>query len=144
MKRLREMWKDESGSAMVVGFVMMVMVTGGAILWLTMDVGRAINAASEADSVAFQSARAAAQAIDPTSLRANRPMIDPVGAQASAVGAATQLLAANGSVGRVTLVEVGPAGDRVTVLVELTEAGRTVIGRGTARLAVGVTHEGDG
>ena len=53
------------------------------------------------------------------------------------------MLAANGSVGTVTAVEVSPDGDRVTVVVQLIEAGRAVTGRGTARLAVGVAAEGD-
>ena len=139
MKHLR----DETGSASVLTLLLMLSLTGGAILWLSRDVDRAINTAAEADSVAFQSARAAAQAIDPASLRASTPRIDPVAAHQRAVDAAAQMLAANGSVGAVTAVEVSPAGDRVTVSVQLVEAGQTVTGRGTARLAVGVAAEGD-
>ena len=135
--------RDETGSATVLMLLLMLSLTGGAVLWLSRDVDRAINTAAEADSVAFQAARAAAQGIDPGSLRSSTPRIDADAARQRAIDAAAQMLAANGSVGTVTAVEVSPDGDRVTVVVQLIEAGRAVTGRGTARLAVGVAAEGD-
>ena len=143
MNRTRTREQRERGSSVLVALLLMMTLTGGAILWLTRDVDRAVGAAAEADSVAFQAARAAAQQIDPASLRTSTPRIDPAAARQRAHTAAAQLLTANGTTGAVTAVEVSGDGDRVTVIVEIVEAGRTVTGRGTARLAVGVTAEGD-
>jgi hypothetical protein len=137
---LRRLLRDDRGSAMVASFVLMLALTGGAIIWLARDVDRTVNAANEADALAFQAARAAAQAVDPSSLRADSPRIDPAGAQTRAAHAAATLLASNHTTGSVVSVDVN--GDRVTVVVAINEAGRTVAGRGTARLAVGVNGEG--
>ncbi len=131
---------DDRGSATVAAIVLMLSLTGGALLWLSWNVDRSINAASDADAIAFQAARAGAQAVDPASLRTATPVLNRDLALELAVDAATSLFAANETSGRVVSVEVGP--DRVTVVVEITEAGRTVTGQGTARLAVGVRGEG--
>lgn len=131
---------DDRGSATVAAIVLMLSLTGGALLWLSWNVDRSINAASDADAIAFQAARAGAQAVDPASLRTATPILNHDLAPELALNAATSLLAANETTGRVVSVEVGP--DRVTVVVEITEAGRTVTGQGTARLAVGVRGEG--
>jgi hypothetical protein len=132
--------RDDRGSAMVTAVVLMLALTGGAILWLTRDHDRAVSAAAQADSVAFQAARAGAQAVAPASLRTSSPVLDPAAAAARATSTAAALLASNGTTGHVVSVDV--AGDRITVIVAITEAGRTVAGRGTARLAVGVTGDG--
>ena len=118
----------------------MLTLTGGALLWLPWTAARSINAASDADAIAFQAARAGAQAIDPASLRTATPTLDADQAPELAIAAAAALFAANETTGRVISVSVAP--DRVTVVVEITEAGRTVTGQGTARLAVGVGREG--
>lgn len=131
---------EDRGSATVAAIVLMLSLTGGALLWLSWNVDRSINAASDADAIAFQAARAGAQAVDPASLRTATPVLNRDLAPELAVDAATSLFAANETSGRVVSVEVGP--DRVTVVVEITEAGRTVTGQGTARLAVGVRGEG--
>lgn len=133
----------DAGSATVSAYLVLLSFVGGAILWLTRDVDRAVSAGAEADSIAFQAARSAAQQVTPASLRVGRPAIDAGAAAPAAVATADLLLDRNGSVGRVLSVEVSPGGDRVTVVVELTEAGREVAGRGTARLATGVSAEGD-
>jgi hypothetical protein len=131
---------DDQGSATVAAIVVMLSLVGGALLWLTWNVDRSINAASDADAIAFQAARAGAQAIDPASLRTTTPTINPDRAPQLAIAAATTLLATNNTTGHVISVNV--ASDRVTVIVEITEAGRTVTGQGTARIAVGVTGDG--
>lgn len=141
MRTLRERTSHEDrGSATVAAIVLMLSLTGGAVLWLSWNVDRSINAASDADAIAFQAARAGAQAVDPASLRTATPILNRDLAPELAVDAATSLFAANETTGRVVSVVVGP--DRVTVVVEITEAGRSVTGQGTARLAVGVRGEG--
>jgi len=131
---------DDRGSATVAAIALMLSLTGGSLLWLTWNVDRSINAASDADAIAFQAARAGAQAIDPASLRTATPMVSADKAPQFAIEAAAALFAANETSGRVVSVNV--EADRVTVIVEITEAGRTVTGQGTARLAVGVDGEG--
>lgn len=131
---------DDRGSATVAAIALMLSLTGGSLLWLTWNVDRSINAASDADAIAFQAARAGAQAIDPASLRTATPMVSADKAPQFAIDAAAALFAANETSGRVVSVNV--EADRVTVIVEITEAGRTVTGQGTARLAVGVDGEG--
>lgn len=131
---------DDRGSATVAAIVLMLSLTGGALLWLSWNVDRSINAANDADAIAFQAARAGAQAVDPASLRTATPVLNPNLAPQLAVEAAASLFATNETTGRVISVDVGA--DRVTVVVEITEAGRTVTGQGTARLAVGVRGEG--
>ena len=131
---------DDRGSATVAAIVLMLSLTGGALLWLSWNVDRSINAASDADAIAFQAARAGAQAVDPASLRTATPVLNPDLVPQLTVDAAALLFAANETTGRVISVDVGA--DRVTVVVEITEAGRTVTGQGTARLAVGVRGEG--
>lgn len=131
---------DDRGSATVAAIVLMLSLTGGALVWLSWNVDRSVNAASDADAIAFQAARAGAQAIDPASLRTATPVLNRDLAPQLAVEAAASLFAANETTGHVISVDVGA--DRVTVVVEITEAGRTVTGQGTARLAVGVRGEG--
>lgn len=131
---------DDRGSATVAAIALMLSLIGGSLLWLTWNVDRSINAASDADAIAFQAARAGAQAIDPASLRTETPALNPEQAPQLAIDAAASLFAANETAGRVVSVQV--EADRVTVIVEITEAGRTVTGQGTARLAVGVDGEG--
>ena len=131
---------DDRGSATVAAMALMLSLVGGALLWLTWDVDRSINATSDADAIAFQAARAGAQAIDPASLRTTTPTIDSDQAPQLAANAAAALFAANETTGRV--LDINVASDRITVIVEITEAGRTVTGQGTARLAVGVGGEG--
>ena len=131
---------DDRGSATVAAILLMLSLTGGSLIWLTWNVDRSINAAGEADAIAFQAARAGAQAVEPASLRTTTPTLNADQAPRLALDATAALFAANETTGRVLSVNIAP--DRVTVVVEITEAGRTVTGQGTARLAVGVGGEG--
>ena len=140
IRRLLSRRGDDRGSATVAAIALMLSLTGGSLQWLTWNVDRSINAASDANAIAFQAARAGAQAIDPASLRTDTPTLNADRAPQLAINAAASLFAANETAGRVVSVLV--EADRVTVIVEITEAGRTVTGQGTARLAVGVTGEG--
>ena len=137
---LRARAGGDRGSATVAAIVVMLSLIGGSLLWLTWNVDRSINAAGDADAIAFQSARAGAQAIDPASLRTATPTLSAAEAPHMATDAAAALFASNETIGRVISVNV--QSDRVTVVVEITEAGRTVTGQGTARIAVGVGGEG--
>ena len=139
MKR-RDGLSRDAGSATVAALALTLSLIGGALLWLTWNVDRSINAASDADAIAFQAARAGAQAIDPASLRSSTPTVNADQAPQLAIDAATALFTANATTGRVVSINV--ESDRVTVVVEISEAGRTVTGQGTARLAVGVGEEG--
>lgn len=135
-------WRDDRGSVVVTTVVLMVTLTGGALIWLTRDVDRQIAAVSQANAVALQAARAGAQRLTPASLRgADTVTIDPDGASRAATAAAGHLLDANHTVGRVETVTI--AGDRITVTVSITEAGRTVTGQATAHATAGVTAPGD-
>ena len=135
-------WGDDRGSVVVTTVVLMVTLTGGALIWLTRDVDRQIAAVSQANAVALQAARAGAQRLTPASLRgANAITIDRDAASRAATTTASDLLDANHTVGRVETVLI--AGDRITVTVSITEAGRTVTGQATAHATAGVTQAGD-
>ena len=140
IRRVTPRQDDDRGSATVAAIVLMLSLIGGSLLWLTWNVDRSINAAGDADAIAFQAARAGAQAIDLASLRTATPTLSAANAPQMATDAAAALFASNETTGRVISVNVEP--DRVTVVVEITEAGRTVTGQGTARIAVGVGGEG--
>ena len=133
----------ERGSAVVTTVVLMITLTGGAIIWLTRDVDRQIAAVSQANAIALQAARSGAQHLTPASLRtpADTVTIDPDSAGRAAAATTNTLLDANHTVGHLASVTVN--GDRVTVTVSITEAGRTVTGRATATATAGVTQPGD-
>ena len=138
----RVRWGDDRGSVVVTTVVLMVTLTGGALIWLTRDVDRQIAAVSQANAVALQAARAGAQRLTPASLRgANTITIDRDAANRAATATAINLLDANHTVGRVETVLI--TGDRITVTVSITEAGRTVTGQATAHATAGVTQAGD-
>ena len=135
-------WGDDRGSVVLTTVVLMVTLTGGALIWLTRDVDRQIAAVSQANAVALQAARAGAQRLTPASLRsAHTITIDRDAANRAATTTASNLLDANHTIGRVETVLI--TGDRITVTVSITEAGRTVTGQATAHATAGVTQAGD-
>jgi hypothetical protein len=128
--------QGDRGSATVAVLVLMFAFTSGAVVWLARDVDRAVSNRSAAQSIAFQAARTGAQQVDVASLRADgTPAIDADAARLAATGTANGLFDAYGLAGTVTAVDVGI--DRVSVTVEVADAGRTVTGRGTARAQEG-------
>lgn len=131
---------SDNGAGAVAMIILMFAFTAGAIIWLSRDVDRAIGAAAEADSIAFQAARAAAQEIDPASLAAGTPVIDPDAARARARVTVAQLCDANHTTCTVTAVDPYP--DRVAVTVQIPGPGGLATGTGQARIATGVTGEG--
>ena len=134
--------RGDRGSAVVTTVVLMVTITGGALIWLTRDVDRQIAAVSQANAIALQAARAGAQHLTAASLRGTDPVtLDPDAASHAATTTTSDLLDANRTTGRVEAVTI--TGDRITVTVSITEAGRTVTGQATARATAGVTRPGD-
>ena len=126
--------RGDSGSAMVVGVVLMFAFTAGAIIWLARDVDRAVSDRASAQSIAFQAARSGAQQVDIDALRrvpGGTIDIDRELARVAAEATAARLLEAYDLDGRITAIDV--VGDRVTVAVEVNTAGRTVTGAGSAR-----------
>lgn len=132
----------DRGSAVVGGIVVMFALTTGAFIWLARDVDRAIGARADAQSIAFQAARAGAQHLDEGALRSGTVEIDPVAATDAATHAGRRLLAAYGSVGRVSAVDV--EGDAISVEVTIDDGGRTVAGVATVRARRGVSSPRDG
>jgi hypothetical protein len=99
--------------------VLIVAMTTGALLWLTINVDTDLVAMATADDLAFQIARAAASEIDIAGLRADPRVvrIDPVAAMARAEATASHLFTALGVNGEVIAVVVD--GDRATVQLHL-------------------------
>jgi Tfp pilus assembly protein PilX len=130
MNRLR----GDRGAGMVTGLVLMFVFTAGAVVWLARDVDRAISNRTAAQSVAFQAARSGAQQVETTTLRTGSSAvvaIDDAAARRAASATATQLFDAYRLDGRVTSIVIDL--DRVTVTVEVSDAGRVVTGVGSAR-----------
>lgn len=138
MTRLR----DERGqvTAMWAVLALALLVLGG----LVFDGGQILNARRDANNLARQAARAGAQQLDETSLRAGTPALDPVAAET----AARDFLARRS----ITPTAVAVTATTVTVTVELTQPtpllalvgidDRTVTSTASARSARGVTGEG--
>lgn len=111
--------RGDRGAGLVAGLVLIVAMTTGALLWLTINVDTDLVAMATADDLAFQIARAAASEIDIAGLRADPRVvrIDPVAATARAETTASRLFSALGVNGEVIAVVVD--GDRVTVQLHL-------------------------
>ncbi len=120
----------DRGSALVVAITLTFVFMAGAFIWLSTTVDQSIHDRGQAASVAFQSARAAAQSIDIAAAREGRIEIDPALAEQAARRTAARLLAANGDSGN--LVGLRIDGTDVTVTIEITTTGRAVTGSGSA------------
>jgi len=137
----RRVWgrfrSDDSGTGVVAALTLMFVFTAGALIWLSRDVDRADQARSDANSIAFQAARAGAQQVQGNRLFDNStPVIDPDLARAAVSQTTSNLLAKFGESGSVAAVII--EGDRVTVTVVVDVAGRTAHGTGSARARAGV------
>jgi len=124
--------RGEGGSGTVAAITLIFAFTFLGLVWLARDVDRSISNRSAAQSIAFQAARSGAQAADVTALRDGAvTAVEPMAAHVAAQRTATALFASYGVSGTVT--EISVDGDRVTVSVTITDAGRTVSGSGTVR-----------
>jgi hypothetical protein len=108
----------------------------GSLVWLSRTVDQSLHDRTNAAGIAFQAARAGAQALDPVSARHGAAIVDPVAARLAVSAATARLLAANGDTGSVLAVAIET--NRVTVSVTITTTGRTATGTASASAVVGV------
>lgn len=130
---------------MAAFIVLFSMLTAGGMSVIA-DSSRIVAAERHATAVSFEAARAGAQAVDDTAVRtAGIATLDPNAAQAAATAAAGQLLIGSSA----TLTNVEIIDDQVVVTITdrvdpwfpgLSNV--TVTEKGRARLAVGITEEG--
>lgn len=121
--------RGDRGSAVVASLVALSTLTIGSVLWMARDVSTTISLRSDATEIAFQAARAGAQGIDISGLRADPPEVrlDPVDAEYRARREAGSLLRSVGADGAVTGVVV--SGDRIEVTVEVVGPTAVIHGR---------------
>jgi len=98
-----------------------------------------------ASASAFEAARAGAQAIDATTIRAGNATVEPDAARAAALAAASQLIGSSGA--SVQNVEVTTEEVVVTITTHIDPwfpviSGKTIVETGRARLVPGITEEG--
>src|SRR3954452_10901099 len=125
-------WREDRGSGLVTGITLIFAFTFLGLVWLARDVDRSVSNRSTAQSIAFQAARSGAQAATVADLRTGDTVaIDGGTARASAVRTATALFESYGVSGSITSITV--EADRVTVVVAIADASRTVTGLGTVR-----------
>ncbi len=140
---------DERGSV-PLAVVVILALSFAAAIGLVIDGDHILAARRHADAIAFQAARAGAQALDPNALAHGQPQLDPTAAEAAATRTANALLAADHVAGRVTRVVADANHVDVTVneTANLTAAALfgsahlTVTGHATVRVAAGTISEG--
>ena len=138
--------RDDSGAAMLALVVVMTGLVVSAGVGLVVDGGRIVTARRHVSAVAFQAARAGAQEVDEASLIEGRPTLDSARAT-ERVNVVVAELAPGAHVTSVTVdaarVDVVVARPVTLTLSTLFGGTKIVQGRGVARLAAGVTREGD-
>lgn len=126
----------DAGSATVLMITLCFTFLAGSLLWLSRTVDQSLHDRTDAAAVAFQAARAGAQALDADSARAGVPTVDPIAARAAVVSTIERLLAANGDTGSLAALSIEQ--NRVTVSVTITTTGRPATGTGSVTAVVGV------
>jgi Flp pilus assembly protein TadG len=128
--------RDERGAGYLAAFIVLFSVLLVAGVGLLVDSARVLSADRQCTSIAFEAARAGANALNADALRAGEIVVDPGDAQATAAAAAGNFASGSGA----TLQSVVVDGDRVTVVVSATVGSwfplmsdRTVTQRVTAR-----------
>ena len=124
----------DRGAATVTAIVLMFSFSAVAVVWLARDVDRSLSNRSSANAIAFQSARAGAQHVDVSRVRAGHGASVPVDGERAVVAArrtAHRLFDSYDVDG--TVVSVIVRNDEVTVTVEVRDPAGTVSGTGTAR-----------
>ena len=124
------------GSATVLMITLCFTFLAGALLWLSRTVDQSLNDRTNAAAVAFQAARAGAQALDTDSARAGVSIIDPVAARLAVGTTMRRLLAANGDTGSLTALSI--LSNRITVSVTITTTGRPATGTASVTAVAGV------
>ncbi len=126
----------DAGSATVLMITLCFTFLAGSLVWLSRTVDQSLDDRTNAAAIAFQAARAGAQALDPESARAGMAIVDPVGAQLAVASTTERMLAANGDTGSVAAMSI--ESNRVTVSVTITTTGRPATGTASASAVAGV------
>ena len=122
----------ERGAGLVAGLTLIFALTFLGLVWLARDVDRSVSNRTAAQSIAFQAARSGAQELSVESLRSGQGVtIDDPAARSAAQRTAGQLFRSYGVRGVVERVHVD--GDQISVMVWITDSGRTVTGIATVR-----------
>jgi hypothetical protein len=124
------------GAATVLMITLCFTFLAGSLVWLSRTVDQSLDDRTNAAAVAFQAARAGAQALDPVSARAGETVVDPVAARVAVATTTRRLLAANGDTGSVAAVSIER--NRVTVSVTIITTGRPATGTASASAVAGV------
>jgi hypothetical protein len=142
VRRVRD---DQRGSGFLAAFIVLfgTLTFGG--VGVLVDSARIVSAERHASASAFEAARAGAQAIDATTIRAGNATVEPDAARAAALAAASQLIGSSGA--SVQKVEVTTEEVIVTITTHIDPwfpviSGRTISETGRARLVPGITEEG--
>ncbi len=128
--------RDDIGSVAVVSVTVVFVLMAGSLLWLSRTVDRSLHDRDRATAVAYDAARAGAQALDTAAIRRGESTIDPAVARQRVLITAATELARSGDTGSVTGLAI--EADRVTVTVTITTTGRHVTGTASAASRVGV------
>lgn len=122
----------ERGAGLVAGLTLIFALTFLGLVWLARDVDRSVSNRTAAQSIAFQAARSGAQELSVASLRAGEGVIiDDPAAQSAVQRTAHRLFRSYRVEGVVERVRV--EGDEISVMVWITDSGRTVTGIATVR-----------
>ncbi len=124
------------GSATVLMVTLCFTFLAGTLLWLSRTVDQSLDDRTNAAAIAFQAARAGAQALDAASARVGLPVVDPVAARLAVNSTIARLLVANGDTG--TLAALSIESNRVTVSVTITTTGRPATGTASVSAVTGV------
>jgi hypothetical protein len=108
----------------------------GALVWLSRTVDQSLDDRTNAVAIAFQSARAGAQALDADSARVGLSLIDPVAARLAVGTTMRRLLAVNGDSGSLAALSI--VRNRITVSVMITTTGRPATGTASVTAVAGV------
>jgi hypothetical protein len=127
---------QNSGSATVLMITLCFAFLAGSLVWLSRTVDQSLDDRTNAVAIAFQAARAAAQAVDPVLARSGVAVVDPVAARLAAAFTTERLLAVNGDTGALSALSI--EGNRVVVTVTITTTGRSATGTASATAVVGV------
>ena len=123
---------DERGAGLVAGVAFLFAFTFLGLIWLAGTVDRGISNQSAATSIAFQAARAGAQAALPDEIRSGTlENLDVAAAQAAAGDAASRLFTSYGLDGQATAASRVDS-TTVIVTVTITDGSITITGRGAA------------
>jgi hypothetical protein len=108
----------------------------GALVWLSRTVDQSLDDRTNAVAIAFQAARAGAQALDADAARVGVSLIDPVAARQAVGTTMRSLLAVNGDSGSLTALSI--VRNRITVSVTITTTGRPATGTASVTAVAGV------